>query len=183
VGSGRGMSIIVSEYIKPYDGMRILDVGCGPADILHHINNDVYYYGFDLDPSYIKKAQDKFGNRGHFICQSVNDFDFSPLEEKFDRIVITGVLHHLDDNEIIKLFSVLKNLLKPDGYLIAVENTFVGDQSMLANIIISLDRGQNVRTPQGYIALIKDFFKNTSYSIRHDLLNIPYTHIIITCRN
>ncbi|RKZ63742.1 MAG: class I SAM-dependent methyltransferase, partial [Candidatus Parabeggiatoa sp. nov. 3] len=46
---------------------------------------------------------------------------------------------------------------------------------------ISKDRGQNVRTQEGYLELASQVFSNITTDIRHDLLRIPYTHFILEC--
>ncbi|MCZ2207908.1 hypothetical protein, partial [Cylindrospermopsis raciborskii] len=55
------------------------------------------------------------------------------------------------------------------------------NQSPIARWIISKDRGQNVRDEKGYLNLAYNLFPPpyTSCNIRHNLLRIPYTHIII----
>jgi 2-polyprenyl-3-methyl-5-hydroxy-6-metoxy-1,4-benzoquinol methylase len=182
LGSESSQDKLVAEYIKPEDGMYILDVGCGPGSLLEHIYKDVVYYGFDFEESYIQKAQEKYGTRGKFFCEDVTNFEFKG-NEKFDRILILSVLHHLEDEQVHKILSVLTKLLKPDGYLLVQENTFVKGQSLIAKAIIKMDRGQNVRKPEGYLNLCQAHFKNCTYEIRHDLLRIPYTHILIKCSN
>ena len=34
MGAHKGRQILVRNYIQPYSGMKILDIGCGTADIL-----------------------------------------------------------------------------------------------------------------------------------------------------
>jgi hypothetical protein len=92
-----------------------------------------------------------------------------------------GILHHLDDGEALQLFHLAQTALKPGGRLITLDGVFVQKQSPCARYIISKDRGQNVRTQQGYLQLASQVFSTITTSIRHDLLRIPYTHIILEC--
>jgi hypothetical protein len=57
----------------------------------------------------------------------------------------------------------------------------VDDQSRAAKYLLSRDRGQFVRDEKGYTGLAKTRFDEVRVSIRHDLLHIPYTHIILEC--
>jgi hypothetical protein len=57
----------------------------------------------------------------------------------------------------------------------------VPEQSGMARWIIKLDRGNHVRTRDEYIALASRQFRNVRVTILHDLLRIPYTHIIMEC--
>ncbi len=177
LGAKRSRKEIVDRYLDIKPEMSILDVGCGPGDLFPFFPKGVDYHGFDFEKSYIDKAIKKFGGNGNFICDDVTTFSFG--EKKFDRVIITGVLHHLEDSQIDTLFSKLSLILKSDGFLICVENVFIPNQNKVAKYLISKDRGQNVRSDEGYIKLARKFFKNTNFEIRHNMLNIPYTHIIL----
>jgi ubiquinone/menaquinone biosynthesis C-methylase UbiE len=61
---------LVECYLKIQPGERILDVGCGPGDILNFLP-EVDYIGIDINPSYIAKARKVFGNRGQFLVADV----------------------------------------------------------------------------------------------------------------
>ena len=49
---------LVSKYITPYNVDSVLDIGCGPADILEFLPH-LDYYGFDISKKYINKAKKK----------------------------------------------------------------------------------------------------------------------------
>jgi cyclopropane fatty-acyl-phospholipid synthase-like methyltransferase len=48
----RGREWIVRDLIHPFPGMRILDLGCGPAQILSFLPDDVTYVGYDMSAEY-----------------------------------------------------------------------------------------------------------------------------------
>jgi SAM-dependent methyltransferase len=181
LGQDRAYNIIIKNYLRPSIGDRILDIGCRPADILSYLNQ-VEYIGFDASDKYINKAMKRYGNKGTFICQLITSKSLT-YREYFDIVVVFGVLHHLDDVEAEKLLQLAHSALKPGGRFVAVENCYIDNQSPLARWIISKDRGQNVRDKNGYLEIAYNLFssRHTSYNIRHDLLRIPYTHIIIEC--
>ena len=60
--------IYTTEYVKAQPGEKVLDIGCGPGDILEYLP-DVKYTGFDLSPEYIEAAKKRFGERGRFFLQ------------------------------------------------------------------------------------------------------------------
>lgn len=74
-------------------------------------NLKINLYGLDYSPELINSAKSFSGLEGvNFIVGSAEDFS---LEQKFDYIVMTGVLGYFDD-----ISKVLKNLslhLKPQG--------------------------------------------------------------------
>lgn len=84
--------------------------------------------------------------------------------------------------EALGLSQLAHKALRPGGRLITVDGVFMAGQSPCAKWIIASDRGQFVRTKDGYLDLIKQVFQDFDVFIRHDLIRIPYTHIIIECR-
>jgi SAM-dependent methyltransferase len=181
VGAERGRSIHVNEYVRPRAGDRILDIGCGPGDILDHLP-DVAYVGFDMNPSYIQSAKERYGQRGEFICRRVSDEQVSRGQEaSFDIVLATGVLHHLDDAEAGELFDIASRALRKGGRLVTFDGCFVDGQSSAARYLLLNDRGRFVRRPEGYVGLASRAFGSVEPHIRDDLLRIPYTHIILEC--
>lgn len=179
IGASSSRSKLSKDYIRPQNGNRVLDIGCGPGDMLPHLPN-VEYLGFDVSREYIQAAQKRFGDRATFVCESVDTKSLKQISY-FDIVLAIGILHHLDDIEAIKLFQLAKTALKPGGRLITFDGVFTENQSACAKFIISKDRGQNVRTEDGYYQLAAQVFPKIIVNIRHDLLRIPYTHIILEC--
>jgi len=170
----------VDQYIRPKKGDKVLDIGCGTGDVLYFLP-DVNYYGFDLDSSYIEMAKKRFDKRGKFFCKMVSR-DAVQGAEEFDLITAMGILHHLNDDEAHQLFELAYNLLKPGGRLITYDGCYVKDQFVATKFFLGLDRGKFIRWEAAYKDLAKPIFKSVTTDIRHDLLNIPYTIIIIECK-
>ena len=170
---------LVDEYIQPGFGERILDIGCGPGDIVPYLR-DVTYVGIDASQAYIDTARKRFGDRATFNCEPVG----STLEEyrAFDIVTAIGVVHHLDDRDALALFELAFASLKPGGRLITYDGCFVEDQSFLARWFISQDRGQYVRNVEAYVKIAKQVFTDIRVGIRHDMMRIPYTRLILECR-
>lgn len=59
----------VENYVKPFPGMKILDLGCGPEDILAYLP-DVEYWGYGISEAYIAQAKTRFGNGGGNLTAS-----------------------------------------------------------------------------------------------------------------
>ncbi|HMO17323.1 MAG TPA: class I SAM-dependent methyltransferase [Oligoflexia bacterium] len=186
ISSEKGRKFVTENFIQFDNGLSVLDLGCGPAFALKDIKHNIIYHGIDFQDDYIVSAKMKFKKSLYpdydFILANVEEFDYGSLNTKFDRILLIGVLHHLSDDKIDKIFKNISCLLKPDGFVFCLENTFVSDQSWFARKLIEMDRGQNVRTPEGYLYFFKKYFTEVKYEIRHDLLRVPYTHILITAK-
>ena len=180
IARGVAEAKFVKEYVRPRPGNRILDIGCGPGDIVPYLP-DLEYVGFDESESYIRTARAKYGHRATFICERVRSHTLKE-QSSFDIVLAVGVLHHLDDNESLKLFELAWAALKPGGRLVTYDGCFVPDQSYLARFFISRDRGRHVRTREEYLNLALNVFSHVDVSIRHDIMRIPYTIIILECQ-
>jgi 2-polyprenyl-3-methyl-5-hydroxy-6-metoxy-1,4-benzoquinol methylase len=182
LGGNRSRYELVNDYIRPEVGMRILDLGCGPATILNFLPDGVVYVGVDLSQRYIDEANKKFGNRGEFYCKSVESFSESN-SSKYDIVLGLGVLHHLDDSQVISFFKLASSLLNNKGRCFTTDPCFVEGQHPVARLLINLDRGRNVRTPSEYARLAKHSFSCVTQTVRHDRLRLPYTHHIMECNH
>ena len=174
------MQHFVDRYIHSKDGDKVLDIGCGTGYILDYLPK-VEYYGFDLNQSYIDLARKQYGNRGKFFQRAVGSS--TTFEERdFDIVLAIGVLHHLNDNEARHLFKLASDLLKPGGRLItAYDGCYVKDQSRVIRFILWLDRGKFIRRKEAYVNLAKHAFTDVAAHIHDDLLDIPYTSIVLEC--
>jgi SAM-dependent methyltransferase len=170
----------VDDYLQPRTNEQVLDVGCGPGDIFPFLP-DVRYVGVDLSPDYIAAARKRYGTQGEFKCQDVADLAASE-PGSFDLVMANGLLHHLDDNLVAHLMNIARQVLKPGGRLVTLDGCWLPGQSWVARYLLSKDRGQFVRDEASYLALARRSFGEVKGHIRHDLLRIPYTHIIMVCR-
>src|SRR3990167_365331 len=60
------------NIIKPKPGDIILDIGCGPAQILESLPKVKKYYGFYTEKQYIDYAAKKYAGRGEFFSCEFN---------------------------------------------------------------------------------------------------------------
>src|ERR1700722_18777616 len=121
---GDGCGLYLSEYVRPGPGHKVLDIGCGPGDILENLPA-VDYLGFDINPKYVAAAQKRFGSRGRFFCGDVGLTAIDQESASFDLVLATGVLHHLDDTHAINLFNLARRALKPSARLVTFDGCFV----------------------------------------------------------
>jgi SAM-dependent methyltransferase len=173
---GNTYTTLVSEYIKPTNGCAVLDVGCGPAAILDFLPS-VKYVGLDHNPKYIAAATKKFGAKGTFICAGVDQLNDHGLQT-FDRIIILGVMHHLDDQQLTQLMMQLKDRLNSEGVLITFDGAYEDKQNFIAKALARNDRGKFVRTRDQYLEFVSLAFNVERADLHHDLLRVPYTHLI-----
>jgi 2-polyprenyl-3-methyl-5-hydroxy-6-metoxy-1,4-benzoquinol methylase len=171
---------IVRDYVRPFSGMRILDLGCGTAEILNTMPAEIAYVGYDISPDYISSAQKKFAGRGMFHCRLLEQAEVATLEP-FDLVMGIGVLHHLDDSTARRFMAIAKAALKPGGRIYTIDPCYAPGQNPIARFMISRDRGQHVRDAEGYCALPHGLCDAVSGTLTHQAW-IPYTHWNMECR-
>ena len=179
VGTPRMRSFIFNQIDFPKNA-KVLDIGCGPGELLNYIPADADYTGFDKDRDCILFAQKKYPSRGKFVQLDVNHHEQLKLHESaYDVVLLFSVLHHLDDNEVEKTLKLAWHCLKQGGLAISVDGVYLKEQSKAAKYILSKDRGQFVRTDEAYLKLVKKYFTETEVIIKKKLLRIPTDLIII----
>lgn len=178
MGAHQFRQSFVANCVKPFPRMKILDVGCGPADILGYLP-DVDYWGYDISEAYIEQAKIRFGQRGRFNCKQLQ-LDDLPVLPKFDVVLALGLLHHLDDSVAVGVLQLAHEALQPSGRLLTVDPCLDPSQNPVARFLVRNDRGQNVRNKEEYQALADKVFSSPRVEVRHQAW-IPYTHCFMEC--
>jgi len=107
------------------EGMTILDLGCGPGyfsiEIAKMIGNSGKLFAADIQPGMLAKLKKKIA--GTDLEQRVELVECSTtsikVNEKVDFVLAFWMIHEVPDHE--RLFSELKNTLKPGGKILIVE--------------------------------------------------------------
>lgn len=182
LGTGAARDKVVKRFIRPYAGMGLLDVGCGTAEILQHLPEGIRYVGVDASADYIAHARLQFGSRGDFKQGLITEQGLESSGD-FDLVLASGLLHHLEDEEIVTFAKTAKGALRPGGKLITLDCAYISNQNPIAKFLISCDRGQNVRSPEGYARFFPfDEGWDVSIHLCHDLLRLPYTHVVLVAQ-
>lgn len=177
IGGSRLNRIFVRDYLDPRPNARILDVGCGPANILDSVPATCSYVGYEPDEKYVEKARTRWGDRGRFVHGLLS----RGRESNLDIVMAVGVLHHLTDQQVQDLAGIAFEALVPGGKFVTIDGCFTPNQSAVARKLLEGDRGRFVRDQEGYSKLLKGAFARHESHLRSDLLRIPYTHVINSC--
>jgi len=181
VGAERFRRTLVTEILQVREGERIIDIGCGTADILEHLDG-VDYVGFDHSKAYIESAAERFSGKGRFVAGTAGSIELGSITQRSLAMSI-GVLHHLDDNEAIAALRLAASLLDSNGRFISVDPTFAQGQHPIGRFLASRDRGRHVRTPEQTRTLVERVFDTCKVSVRHDLLHVPYSHVLVAAES
>lgn len=177
-GAEKMRRILTRDYIHPKPGDRILDIGCGTADIRPYLGNTVSYLGIDSNESYIKHDRLKYCKDSStlFICKDMNDDITHPY--LYDIVLLIGVLHHISDQSVYKLLPSLPQLLRPSGRIITMDGCYTDDLTSFETMLLRNDRGKFVRSLSEWKALFSRCIPEATYEIRKDLYYLPFNCIL-----
>jgi SAM-dependent methyltransferase len=166
----------IAEFLTITPGMRVLDIGCGPGNIVEHLPDGVDYIGFDIDQRYIQHAQARFAGRGRFFCQQF-DATTVDLVAPVDVAMMNGVIHHISDDALGPLLGAIKASLRQGGVLLTLDGCYIPDQSWFNKWMLDQDRGRFVRDEEGYRRVLERTFGDVALHIREHYSWVPYTFI------
>jgi ubiquinone/menaquinone biosynthesis C-methylase UbiE len=184
-GARRARQWLADNVWKCSGAEKVVDLGCGTGDVLEHLPSNVRYVGIDISEDYVELARRRFGDRGVFLVGTARTFlerDDSELMNA-DLMVCNGVLHHLDDEEVLDVLRLAAKILRPEGRLTCFEPTYVSHQSRFSRWIMSRDRGKNIRSEAEWNAIAETVFPGCSTRVVTGMLRLPYIHIVIECRS
>jgi 2-polyprenyl-3-methyl-5-hydroxy-6-metoxy-1,4-benzoquinol methylase len=148
MGAQRGRRLLAQRYIRAQPGYRILDLGCGTAEILDHLPADLHYTGYDVSEEYLEAARARYPQHT-FKLGALPDTS----DTDYDLVLVIGVLHHLEDVECRNLLVDARARLKPGGRIVTLDPLRRGNPIEAA--MYALDRGRNIRGREAYIEIAR----------------------------
>lgn len=137
--------------LKPED--KILDLGCGTGEFAPFFSSE-QYTGIDIEDDYIEYAKKHY--QGNFMVADGTKLPFN--DASFDYALTVGVIHHLSDDVSRKILKEAARVLKPDGYMLIMEDVTSDKDGFLTRLIHNLDKGKNIRSADAYEDLLKEYF-------------------------
>ncbi len=117
----RKAKVLLEEW-KPFvnitENTRILQIGCGPEDIITHLNIGKRYAIDPLADFYKRKFNLNYGDLEFLEARG----EKIPFEDNFfDIVILANVLDHVENSQ--KVLSEIKRVLKKEGFF-HFENLF-----------------------------------------------------------
>lgn len=119
----------------------VLDLGCGTAEYAE-LFPTARYLGVDIHPGYIEFAKKRMPKH-RFVVADVRTW--TGADERFDLVMINGVLHHLDDAGVAEFLATAQRLAKPGGTLLVIEDVDLADAPLGTRLVHLLDHGEHIR--------------------------------------
>ena len=179
-GNEANRSWFVNWVLALRGGERVVDVGCGTADILELLPN-LTYVGLDVSETYIESARRRYGARAVFLSGRVDNWSRDPRTNDADVVLVNGVLHHVDDDEAKRILQFAYHALKEDGRFVFYEPCYLIWQSKISMFFMSRDRGRNIRFEHEWKALVGSIFPYTSTTIVNGVNRFGYICIVGQC--
>ena len=176
----RGTSeILRNQVLKPFGVKKVLDFGCG---IGYHSKEfvDSEYLGIEPLSDCVNKAHRIFKNsKNNFIVGDHESLKSIP-DLSYDLVIALGVLHHINNSILDEFIKESHRILRVGGRLTTFDPVYHKDQSRISKWVVSRDRGNWVRTADGYLNPIQKMYRQEPRNkIFTNLLKIPYDHIAI----
>jgi SAM-dependent methyltransferase len=112
----------VLDRVAPPAGARILEVGCGPAELwkqnLDRIDPSWQLTLADSSPGMIEAAKDVLGDGADYVVADVQELPFA--DESFDLVLANHMLYHVPDRPTA--FAEIRRVLVRGGAFYAATN-------------------------------------------------------------
>jgi ubiquinone/menaquinone biosynthesis C-methylase UbiE len=115
-----GLRAIGVRMFPPYEGMTVLDVGCGTGVHLEHYQKagcDVY--GIDLSPSMLQVARKRLGEGANLHRGDASNMPYP--DKEFDLIIMSTVLHEMSRSVRSAVIKESKRIIKKDGRFLLID--------------------------------------------------------------
>lgn len=137
---------ILRPYIK--NGMRVLDVGCGPGffsfEMAKMVGETGSIIAADLQEGMLLKLKNKI--KGTFLEKRIElhkcDENKTGITGKVDFIFAFYVVHEVPDKE--NLFKELHSLLNPDGRFLLAEPKLISKNDFNKTLLTAINSGFEV---------------------------------------
>jgi len=106
----------MAETIRPWLGLRVLELGAGIGNMTQHLSRSrKLYVATDVDEEHLARLRVRFQNRPNLrcgVCDLRDPADFAALGA-FDTVVCLNVLEHIEDD--LRGLRNIRSALEPGG--------------------------------------------------------------------
>ncbi len=184
IGVPRQREFLVQQFVRPRQGDRILDIGCGTADILVHLQPfEVHYTGIEPNEAYVRYARRKWNDQPRYQFQLAaigTSVAPSIAAHAYDVALAFGVMHHLPDEAVRQLLQIAAEGLKPGGRLVTMDPCRLPDMNLIEKLMVKYDRGCYIREVADYASLMKSTFHSVQHTVKA-MANIPSRAVVFDC--
>lgn len=155
---------ILKEFLPNNRTIDILDIGCGMGRWAANLHENTHiYHGIDFSEEFVNKLKNIYftSESKKFFVMSATDIDKDLLLERYDLVIITGVMMYINDGCLDELFCKLRDLVKPQGIFYLQESISIMDDRLTLKDFLSDELHCNYsaiyRTSSDYESYIKQY--------------------------
>jgi SAM-dependent methyltransferase len=172
----KAIRAVIRRHLKAGNGLRTLDLGCGPGEFADEFEGDDYV-GADLNARYIAHAQRT--QPGTFLVADARKVDLP--DRRFDQVLIFGLLHHLPDDDVRAVLAEARRLLVPGGRILAVEDIpAISRLNLIGHLIHNVENGEHIRPPAEYRRLYGEAARIESEEVLQSGICDYYAAVLVT---
>jgi SAM-dependent methyltransferase len=108
----RALNTLMDQFLPQTADLRLLDVGCGAGNMIHHLRRYGHVKGIEIDPRPVKMAR----QRGYDVDQFDATQPMPFANDSFDAVTALDVIEHTHDDLAVLTDSY--RVLKPGGQMI-----------------------------------------------------------------
>jgi ubiquinone/menaquinone biosynthesis C-methylase UbiE len=137
---------LIRQDLKLDAGLRTLDLGCGPG-AFSDLFESQDYVGADINRRYIEHARQH--RKGTFVVADAQAIELP--DDRFDQVLIFGLLHHLPDAVVRKVLAEVRRVLVPGGHALVIEDIpAVHRLNLIGRLLHAIENGDHIRPVEAY---------------------------------
>lgn len=108
----RALNAVMEPLLPKTPDFRLLDVGCGAGNMIHHLSHYGQVKGLEIDPRPVKVARQRGYDVEQFDATRPMPFD----ENSFEAVTALDVIEHNEDD--LAILRESHRVLKPGGHIV-----------------------------------------------------------------
>jgi SAM-dependent methyltransferase len=118
-GRTRALQAVIGNLFPRRPDFKLLDVGCGAGNMIHHLSRYGQVKGLEIDPRPVKKAR----QRGYDVDQFDATRPMPFADNTFDAVTALDVIEHNQDD--LAILADSHRLLKSGGHIVITVPAFM----------------------------------------------------------
>jgi len=167
---------VIRRELKLGQGLRSLDLGCGPGAFSDLFEGDDYV-GVDMNMRYIEFA--RRARKGTFVVGDARKVELP--DARFDQALIFGLLHHLPDDDVRAVLSEVRRVMHPGGRALVIEDIpAVSKMNLIGHLIHNVENGEYIRPAEEYRRLYTEFARVEREDVLRSGICDYYSAVLVT---
>jgi SAM-dependent methyltransferase len=115
----RALFAMMDRVLPDERPLKILDVGCGAGNMIHHLSRYGEVKGIEVDPRPVRVAR----QRGYDVQRHDAAQDIPFPEGHFDLVTVLDVIEHNEDD--VAILRSCRRVLRPGGHIVITVPAFM----------------------------------------------------------